>query len=71
MKAQRGSKNFTLSLTSALDWGGRSTPCPGRFIPGEDPVPIVQEAGWAPEPVWKGAENLTPTGIRSLDLSSM
>jgi len=23
-----------------------------------DPVPIAQEAGWAPEPVWTGAENL-------------
>jgi hypothetical protein len=31
-----------------------------------DPVPIVQEAGWAPGPVWTGGENLTPTGIRSL-----
>jgi hypothetical protein len=34
---------------------------------GKDPVPIVQEAGWAPEPVWTGAENLAPTGIRSPD----
>jgi len=25
-----------------------------------DPVPIVQEAGWAPGPVWTGAENLAP-----------
>jgi hypothetical protein len=31
------------------------------------PVSIVQEAGWAPGPVWTGAENLTPTGIRSPD----
>jgi hypothetical protein len=31
--------------------------------PGKDPVPIVQEAGWAPGPVWPGAENLAPTGI--------
>jgi len=30
--------------------------------------PIVHEAGWAPGPVWTGAENLAPTGIRSLDL---
>jgi len=37
------------------------------FTPGKDPVPIVQEAGWAPGPVWTGAENLAPTGIRSLD----
>ena len=35
------------------------------FTPGKDPVPIVQEAGWAPGPVWTGVENLTPTGIRS------
>jgi hypothetical protein len=33
-----------------------------------DPVPIAQEAGWAPVPVWTGAENLSPTGIRSPDL---
>ena len=33
--------------------------------PGKDPVPIVQEAGWAPEPVWTDAENLTPTGIQT------
>jgi hypothetical protein len=25
---------------------------PGRCSPGKDPVPIVQEAGWAPRPVW-------------------
>ena len=37
------------------------------FNPGKDPVPIVQEAGWAPWPVWMGAENLAPTGIRSPD----
>jgi hypothetical protein len=37
------------------------------FIPGKDPVPIVQEAEWAPGPVWTGAENLAPTGIRSPD----
>ena len=40
---------------------------PGRFTPGQDPVPIVQEAGRAPGLVWTGAENLAPTGIRSPD----
>jgi hypothetical protein len=40
---------------------------PTALPPGRDPVPIVQEAGWAPEPVWTGAENLAPTGIRSAD----
>ena len=44
---------------------GWSTPRPGRFTPGKDPVPIVQEAGWASKPVWTGVENLAPTGIRS------
>jgi hypothetical protein len=38
-----------------------------HFTPRKDPVPIVQEAGWAPGPVWTGAENLAPTGVRSLD----
>jgi hypothetical protein len=50
-----------------LDHGARSgegsAPRPGRFTPGKDPVPIVQEAGWATGPVWTGAENLAPTGI--------
>ena len=42
-----------------------SAPRSGRFTSGKDPVPIVQKAGWAPGPVWTGAENLAPTGIRS------
>jgi hypothetical protein len=46
MKAQRGSRDSsTLSLTSALDGGGWSTPRPGRFTPGNNPVLIAQEAG--------------------------
>ena len=40
---------------------------PGRFTPGKDLVAIVQEAGWAPGPVWTGAEYLAPTGIRTQD----
>jgi hypothetical protein len=47
--------------------GHEGAPRPGRFTPRKDPVPIVQEAGWAPGPVWTGAENLAPTGIRSPD----
>jgi hypothetical protein len=41
-------------LTSALDGGEWSASCPGRALPpGKGlPVPIGQEAGWAPEPVW-------------------
>jgi len=37
------------------------------FTPGKDPVTIVQEAVWAPVPVWTGSENLAPTGIRFPD----
>ena len=33
-------------------------PRSGCFTTGKDPVPIVQEAGWTPGPVWIGAENL-------------
>jgi len=36
-------------------WVFSSTPRP-HFTPGEDPVPIVQEAGWAPGPVWTGGK---------------
>jgi len=34
----------------------RSTTRP-HFTPGKDPIPIVQQAGWAPGPVWKGGES--------------
>jgi hypothetical protein len=59
-------QSSTLSLTSALDEGGWLTPRPGRFTPGKDLVPIVQEAGWSPWPVWtkhacKGHLNLETT----------
>jgi len=47
-------------------WSVSVTPRP-LFTSGRDPVPIVQESGWAPGPVWTGAENLAPTGNRSPD----
>ena len=46
-------------------WVVSSTSRP-HFTPGKDPVPIVKEAGWAPEPVWTGGKS-RPTGIRSPD----
>ena len=36
--------------------GTWSTPRPGRFTPGNDPVPVVQEAVSAPGPISTGAE---------------
>ena len=67
--AHRGSRGIALPF---LDHGTRMgsgisvTPQP-LFTPEKNPVPIVQEAGWASGPVWTGAENLAPTGIRSPD----
>jgi hypothetical protein len=46
-----------------------ASPTPRPLYPRErDPVPIVQEAGWAPGPVWTAAENLPSPlpGLRSL-----
>jgi hypothetical protein len=41
---------------------------PRRFTPSKrNPVPIVQEAGWAPGPVWTGEENVFPIEFQSPD----
>jgi hypothetical protein len=63
--------DFTLSqptktLGTRRGWGVSVTPRP-HLTSRKDPVPILQEAGWASGPVWTGAENLAPTGIRSPD----
>ena len=39
---------------------GGQRQAPAALPPVKDPVPIVQEAGWATGPVWTGAENLAP-----------
>ena len=60
--AHRGSRGIALLFHdhgTRKGWGVSVTPRP-LFTPGKDPVPIVQEAGWAPGPVWTGAENLAP-----------
>jgi len=45
-------------MTAALEggWVVSSTPRP-HFNPGKDPVHIVEEAGWAPGPVWTGGNS--------------
>jgi len=62
-------RKFRVELYSCFNlgdrWGVYSTLRPGIFTRGKDPVPTVQEAGWAPGPVWKDAENLAAAGIRS------
>jgi hypothetical protein len=53
-------------LTSALEGGERSASRPGRALPPdkEPPVPTVQEAGWAPEPVWtRGLEGKSSASV--------
>jgi hypothetical protein len=67
MESQKGTRGVALPFNLGATWGVWSTPRPGRFTPGNDLVPIAQEAGWAPGPVWTGAENLDSTGIRSPD----
>jgi len=65
----RGSRGIALLFHdhgTTRGWGVSITPRP-LFTPGKDPVPIVQEAGWAPGPVWTGVENLAPSGIQSPD----
>ena len=67
--AHRGSRDIALLLHdhgTRRGWGVSVTPWP-LFTPGKEPVPIVQDAGWAPGPVWTGAEILAPTGTRSPD----
>lgn len=47
-----------------MGWVVNAMPRP-FYLQEEDPLSIVQEAGWTPEPVWAIAENLAPAGIRS------
>jgi hypothetical protein len=49
-----------------MGWVRNTTPRP-LYPRGTDPISTLQEAGWTPRPVWVGAENLAPTGIRFSD----
>jgi hypothetical protein len=49
-----------------MGWVVNTTPRP-LYAQERGPVPIVWEVGWVLGPVWTGAENLAPTGIRSPD----
>jgi len=46
------------SRTFGTRWGWAGQPHDrAASTPGKDPVPIVQEAGWAPGPVWTGRKS--------------
>jgi len=67
--AHRGSRGIALLFHdhgTRRGWWVSVTPR-ALFSPGKNPVPIVQEAGWAPGPVWTGAENFASPGVRSPD----
>ena len=49
----------TLFLTLVLEVDGWSASRPGRFTPGKDPVPIVQEAA-----IWRGCRKFSPPPLR-------
>jgi hypothetical protein len=66
MKALRESRG--IALLCFLDFDTRmgwvvSTTLRPFSTPGKDPVPIIQEDGLAPGPVWTDAKNLASTGI--------
>jgi hypothetical protein len=47
-----------IALLFHVEGGEWSAARPGRTLPPKkDPVPILQEAGWAPEPVWTGGKS--------------
>jgi hypothetical protein len=60
VKAQKVSRGI-----ARWEWVVNATPRP--LYPRErQPVPIIQDAGWAPWAVWMGTENLAHTAIQSL-----
>ena len=66
--AQRVGRGIALlfhNRSTRRGWVVSSTPRP-HFTPGKDPVPIVQEAGWAPWPVWTGGKSRPHRDNRSL-----
>ena len=55
-RVNRGTALLFVDRGTRRGWVVSSTPRP-HFTPGKDPVPILQEAGWAPGPVWTGGKS--------------
>jgi hypothetical protein len=66
---KRGSRDIALPVWASARGGDGVASLTLRplYLREWDPVPIVQEAGWAPGPVWTAAKFLAPTEIRSPD----
>ena len=45
------------SMTAALEGEWSAAPPRPHFTPGKNPVPILQEAGWVPGPIWPGRKS--------------
>jgi len=61
MKNQRGRRGTALYFNLGAKQGWTVNATPGPLYPPprkRDLVTTVQKAGWAPGPVWTGAENL-------------
>jgi hypothetical protein len=60
--AHRGSRGIAITFHDQGTRRGWEVSVTPRSLlnPGKEPVSIVQEAGWAPGPVWTGAEKSRP-----------
>ena len=69
VQAQWGGGGTAPTRSQSRHWKGWVVSItPRQLYPRKrDPVPVVQEAGWASGPVWTGTENFASTRIRSPD----
>jgi hypothetical protein len=52
-------------------WGEWLASNLGRFTPGNDPIPIVWEAGWATGPLWMDAKMSPKPGLDPLTVRAV
>jgi hypothetical protein len=64
-KTQMGEDIYSsVFFNFGVKWGWMVNATPRLLYPRErDTVPILQEAGWAPWPVWTGSEYFASTGM--------
>jgi hypothetical protein len=58
-----GRQRYSSNPFTTLERGEWSASCSGCFIPGKDPVPIVQEAGWVSGLIWTAWKRLPLPGL--------